>query len=148
VSRKEVLGPAHPHSWHWKQLVEVDGDKGTRNLSIFAILQVLSFKMAEIVQHIFQETEETTKYVYIKSTTAYVPSSEIGLSQPLSNQRLCPSPQNRGEGHTIAVEGLGKSQFQRLEEKLSTPALLLRTVSKFSGQCSKYSATVEKKFGP
>jgi hypothetical protein len=69
VSRKEALGPAHPHSWHWKRLVEVDGDKGSGNLSIFGILQVLSHEVAEIVQHIFQETDESTKYVYIKSTT-------------------------------------------------------------------------------
>jgi hypothetical protein len=40
-------------------LVEVGGDKGTRDLSIFVILQVLSHEMAEIVQHIFQETEES-----------------------------------------------------------------------------------------
>jgi hypothetical protein len=40
----------------------------------------------------------TTKYVYIKSTTVYVPSSELGLSQPLYRQRMCPSPQNRGWG--------------------------------------------------
>ncbi len=38
----------------------------------------------------------TTKYVYIKSTTVYDLSSEQGLSQPLSRQRVCPSPQNRG----------------------------------------------------
>jgi hypothetical protein len=40
------------------RLVEVDGDKGTRNLSIFVILQVLSHEIAETVQHIFKETEE------------------------------------------------------------------------------------------
>jgi hypothetical protein len=28
----------------------------------------------------------------------YVPSSELGFSQPLSRQRVCPSPQNRGGG--------------------------------------------------
>jgi hypothetical protein len=63
----------------------------------------------------------TTKYVYIKSTTVYVPSSELGLSQPLSRQRVCPSsPQNRG-GHThLRVRVLRKSQFRRLEKKLST----------------------------
>jgi hypothetical protein len=49
----------------------------------------------------------TTKYVYIKSTTEYVPSSELGLPQPLARQRVCPSPQNRG-GHTrLRVRGLG-----------------------------------------
>ncbi len=42
----------------------------------------------------------TTKYVYIKSTTVFVPSSKLGLSQPLYRQRVCPSPQNRGGGHT------------------------------------------------
>ncbi len=64
-----------------------------------------------------------TKYVNIKSTTVYVPASEMGLSQPLSRQRVCPSPQSRGEGGTLG-EGLGKSQFRRLEKRLSTlPAL-------------------------
>jgi hypothetical protein len=51
-----------------------------------------------------------TKYVYIKSIIVYVPSSELGLSQPLSHQRVCPSPQNRwgGGGHTrLRVRGRG-----------------------------------------
>jgi hypothetical protein len=48
----------------------------------------------------------STKYVYIKSTTVFIPSSELGLSQPLSRQRMCPSPQNRGEGgHTCLRVG-------------------------------------------
>jgi hypothetical protein len=99
VSRKEVLGPAHPHSWHWKRFVEVDGDKGPRNLSIFGILQVLS---NEIVQNIFQETEESTKYVYIKSTTVYVLLSEMGLSQPYLASECAPPPPEPGEGGTLA----------------------------------------------
>ncbi len=51
----------------------------------------------------------TTKYVYIKSITVYVPSSELVLSQPLSRQRVFPSPQKWvGEGaHSPAGEGLG-----------------------------------------
>jgi hypothetical protein len=59
-------------------------------------------KIGQYVKH--------TKYVYIKSTTVYVPSSELGLSQPLSRQRVCPSPQNRvwGGGHTrLRVRGWG-----------------------------------------
>jgi hypothetical protein len=61
------------------------------------------------------------KYAYIKSTTVYVPSSELGLSQPLSRQQVCPFPQNRGGAHSPAGEGLGEeSQFRRLEKKLST----------------------------
>ncbi len=50
---------------------------------------------------------------YIKSTTVYVPLSELGLSQPLSRQRVCPSPQHRGGGggggeHTrLRVRGWG-----------------------------------------
>jgi hypothetical protein len=54
-----------------------------------------------------------TKYVYIKSTTVYVPSSELVLSQTLSRQRVCPSPQNRGGGGAH----LTQSQFRRLEKK-------------------------------
>jgi hypothetical protein len=63
-----------------------------------------------------------TKHVNIKSTTVYVPSSELGLSHPLSRPRVCTtSPQTRGGGaHWPAGGGLGESQFPRLEKKLST----------------------------
>ncbi len=74
-----------------------------------------------------------TKYVYIKSTIVYVPSSELGLSQPLSRQRVCPSPQNRWRGaNSPAGEGLGESQFRRLEKKLSTLHLLCGSGKKLS----------------
>ncbi len=38
------------------------------------------------------------RIVYIKSTTVYVPSSELGLSQPLLRQRVCPSSIKGGGG--------------------------------------------------
>ncbi len=71
------------------------------------------------VEHLIQKKSEIikvmstlldTKYVYIKSTTVYVPSSELelGLSQPLSRQQVLPSPQNRGGGHNrLRVRGWG-----------------------------------------
>ncbi len=65
----------------------------------------------------------STKYIHIKSTTVYVPSLELGLSHPLSRQRVCPSPRNQrvgGGAHSRACEGLGESRFQRLQKKLST----------------------------
>jgi hypothetical protein len=72
----------------------------------------------------------TTKYayVYIKSTTVYIPSSELGLSQPLSRQQVCPSPKNRegGGAHSPAGEWLGESQFRRLEKKLRILPTLCR----------------------
>ncbi len=49
----------------------------------------------------------THKGIFIESTTVYVPSSELGLSQLLS-RLVCPSPQNQG-----TVE----SQFQTTGEK-------------------------------
>jgi hypothetical protein len=70
-------------------------------------------------QYVSQST-----YIYIKSTTVtvYVPSLELGLSQsqPLSRQRVCPSPRTEGGPHSPAGEGLGEPQFRRLEKKLST----------------------------
>ncbi len=40
--------------------------------------------------------------------------------QPLSRQRVFPSPQNQGGGaHSPAGEGLGESQFRRLEKSLA-----------------------------
>ncbi len=68
-------------------------------------------------------TPLSTKYIYIKSTTVYVPLSELGLSQsqPLSRHLVCPSasPQKRGGGsaHSPAGAGLGESQFRLPGEK-------------------------------
>jgi hypothetical protein len=53
-----------------------------------------------------------------KESTVYVPSSELGLSQPLSRQRVCPSPQNRGWGkHTrLRVRGWGSPNSDDLRK--------------------------------
>ncbi len=55
----------------------------------------------------------------LKSTTVYVPSSELGLSQPLSRQRVCPSLQNREGAHSPAGEGLGESQSDDWRKSLA-----------------------------
>ncbi len=61
-----------------------------------------------------------TKYVYIKSTTVYVPSSELGLSQPLSRQRVWPSPRIGGGGHTrLRVRGWGSPNFDDWRKSLA-----------------------------
>ncbi len=48
--------------------------------------------------------EKSTKYVYLyveyHRVCPDVPSSELGLSHPLSRQRVCPSPRIKGGGHT------------------------------------------------
>jgi hypothetical protein len=63
---------------------------------------------------------KSTKYVrvYRKNSTVYVPSSESGLPQPLSRQRVCPSPQNRGRGGTFACgRGVGGVPIPTTGEK-------------------------------
>ncbi len=67
---------------------------------------------------------------YYMYSVLYVPSSELGLSQPLSRQGVCPYPQNRGGGGSPAGEGLGESQFRRLEKKLSTLPTLCSSLRK------------------
>ncbi len=63
----------------------------------------------------------TTKNINIKSTTVYVPRRNWDSSNPSLARECAPSLQNRGEGaHSPAGEGLGESQFRRLESKLST----------------------------
>ncbi len=42
-----------------------------------------------------------TRYIYMQSTTVYVPSSELGLPQPLSLKRVFPPPHQR-VGGTLA----------------------------------------------
>ncbi len=57
-----------------------------------------------------RDIDTGTKYVFLQSTTVYVPSSELGLSHTLSHQRVCPSPGTKGGGaHSPAGEGLGES---------------------------------------
>jgi hypothetical protein len=69
------------------------------------------------------------KYIYLKSTTVYVPSSELGLSHPLSRQLVCPFPRNQGGGvHSPAGEGLGESQYRRLEKSLALCLYLCKTL--------------------
>ncbi len=80
-----------------------------------------------------------TKYLYIQSTTVYVPSSELGLPQPPVPQAMVPPPppaQNqRVGGGTLACRwGVGESQFRRLEKKLSTlPTLWLEQTDREDG---------------
>jgi hypothetical protein len=54
---------------------------------------------------------DTSTYIYIKSTTVYVPALEMGLN---------PTPSNASECAPPAGKGLGESQFRRLEKKLSS----------------------------
>ncbi len=44
-----------------------------------------------------------TKYIYILSTTVYVPSSELGLPYPFNRRRLCPPRNQRGGGVHIRL---------------------------------------------
>jgi hypothetical protein len=61
------------------------------------------------------------KYLYIKSTTVYVPSSELGLYQPLYRQRVCHSPQNRGGGGQtrLRLRGWGSPNSDDLRKSLA-----------------------------
>ncbi len=67
----------------------------------------------------FTRIVSLTKYVSIKSTIVYVPSSsELGLSQLLSRQRVCPSPQNReGGGSLVCGWGVGGVPISTIWEK-------------------------------
>ncbi len=62
----------------------------------------------------------SAKYLYIKIITVYVPSSELGLSQPLSRKLVCPYPQNRGRGGTrLRVRGWGSPNSDDLRKSLA-----------------------------
>jgi hypothetical protein len=70
------------------------------------------------------------QYIYAKSTTVSVPSSEFGPPPfPQVSVPLPPPPITKGGGegthYTLACGwGVGESQFRRLEKKLSTLFLL------------------------
>jgi hypothetical protein len=50
-----------------------------------------------------------------QSAKLFLKSSELGLPQPLTRRRVCPLPPPvlGGRGHSLAIEGLGESQFRR-----------------------------------
>jgi hypothetical protein len=82
---------------------------------------------------------QATKYLYIKSTTVYVPSSALGLSQPISRQRVCPPPRTGGGGgHTgLRVRCWGSPNFDDWRKSLALcllcgPSLTLLPL--FSGE--------------
>ncbi len=61
----------------------------------------------------------STKYLHIKSNTVYVPSSELGLSQPLSLKRLCPLL-NQRVGGTHSPADWGSPNSNDRKKMLST----------------------------
>ncbi len=77
--------------------------------------------------------------MYIKSTTVYVPSLELGLSHPatpLYRQGVCPFPQNqRGRAHSPGVRGWGSPNSDDLRKRFSL-CLLCALMTPASKQCS------------
>ncbi len=77
-------------------------------------------------------TSPITKYIYIQSITVYVPLRNCDPPTPPLSPASVPSPlyQKGGGAQSPVCEGLGESQFRRLEKKLSTlPSLCLQSTS-------------------
>ncbi len=73
----------------------------------------------------------------------FVPSSELGLYHPSLASGCAPPPGTKGGGegaHSPAGEGLGESQFRRLERKLSTLPTLWRKVDDHSDRDRRQSS--------
>jgi hypothetical protein len=88
------------------KIVENNGSGGLsakmiENSPLFTLM-VLGRVLLDITHHRVDARVLGTKYLYIKSTTVYVPSSELGLSHPFSRQRVCPSARFKGGGGTLA----------------------------------------------
>ncbi len=81
------------------------------------------------------------------STTVYVLSSELGLSQPLSRQRVCPSPRTGGGGHTrLRVRGWGSSNSDDWRKSLVL-CLLCGAKGGFSRTCKGFPFKIAQKIG-
>jgi hypothetical protein len=64
-------------------------------------------------------------------TTVPVPSLKLGPPRPLPQASVPLPPEPRGGGRTyLRVRGVGESQIQRLEKKLSTLSTLCMSCSK------------------
>jgi hypothetical protein len=84
--------------------------------------------------HFKAKKHKVLTYIEHHRLTVYVPSSELGLPQPLSRKRLCLPPRTKGWGgaHSPAAKGVGESQFRRLEKT----------------EHSAYSVRKSKRYGP
>ncbi len=87
---------------------------------VFKYFQVRLRKTMIQIHRSWMDINNHKVHIY-KSTTVYVPSSELGLSPPLLSPAIVPLPPNQRWGaHSPAGQGVGESQFRRLEKKLST----------------------------
>ncbi len=68
------------------------------------VISLRSIQLKNIIRprKIIKQTAYNTKYLYMWSTTVYVPSLELGLPHPLSRKRVCPTPRTKGWGGTLA----------------------------------------------
>jgi hypothetical protein len=67
------------------------------------------------------QSNTSTKYIYIKITTVYMsPRRNWDSPNPSLASECASTPGNKGGGHnSLAGEGLGESQFPRLEKTLA-----------------------------
>jgi hypothetical protein len=70
----------------------------------------------------------------VQSITVFVPLSEFGPLHPLPRKRVwpLPPPVTKGGTHSSVGEGVGGSQFGRLEKKPSTLSALCKEESRKS----------------
>jgi hypothetical protein len=71
--------------------------------AVFCFLLLLSDEVHfSIIYHFSLVLIMAWVCIYKEYSTWHVPSLELELSQPLSRQRACPSPQNLGGGGKLA----------------------------------------------
>jgi hypothetical protein len=89
---------------------------------------------------------QNTKYMHIKSTIVYSMFHRRNWDSPLlSRKRVSPSPRTNGGGgreHSPACEGVGASQFRRLEKSLALCLLRGSEQQQKMGRFSLYQCSV------
>jgi hypothetical protein len=114
-------GPCHVHSSLWRALLTLTSilralltltrapHSYARSSLLCALLTLTHARLNP------DEDRQDHKVRTYKEYHSVRPSSELGLSQPLSRQRVFPSPQKQGGGGTLACGwGVGgESQFRR-----------------------------------
>ncbi len=68
---------------------------------------------------------------HTKSTTVFVPPSELGLPHPLSRKRVYPPPGTKGTQYTLALRGPNSDEWRK-----SLPLYLL-CVGEYILMCKK-----------
>jgi hypothetical protein len=102
TNEKRIHAVLWPYSINEKRIHAVFWPYSVNEKRIHTVLWLYSTNEKRFMGYIIDRDDPRPQSMYIWVPQVYVPSSEVGLSQPLSRQRVYPSTPKPGGGGTLA----------------------------------------------